>query len=633
MTERIQLINWVTFRLILPFTLLAACIFRFNLFTLIYGLFFLLVPLARSPNVYTIKRHTGGLIWALTTVSGIFMLAQIAFQIALAARKPYGHEFPNCGMPSRRTSRSGKRKLEDSLVGKAHCDGSSAKSSNGHFGDSDVPSTSAGQPKRRSMRSSAGKRFPVTFKTSLTTDSEDDVDQSSNAALDVQDDSLVVETPQAVERMRVGKRIVSGKKRVLGTLRKMRKNEDDAEELTKLLRAKRAHFKAKSDAMEKKTKSLNKLQQRVKKAKAAMSKVQAELKVERRLIKGTSMEMELIKTEIQTKKQAVEALRFWADRISFGDLPNEVESLVLEMLDFFHRFRVRRVCRRWNFLLSAPVITSHAFLDLTVATAANRRIYRSRVYYLNKMGDGLAEQVFPRIHALTFLCSGTTSSDSYFVRAFGARCTGVTSVTIANLLIDVQSLFDFFSPILQKTPVALRNVFVTALPPPLYAAWPMTLKRIVNDWYVRLPSSVIIATWEELTAIVDRLVWPFPQSQLEWLAKYAPALNAYPDVIEWLEERGEYSHYANLISFERRQIVCSNHKHFCDSLPLSVYQELPGSIRCLIALCILQLPTPDLQPPPVEFVFEKYLYTKHRKTIPPRVDDAHCRHGIVALTL
>ncbi|OQV21463.1 Piezo-type mechanosensitive ion channel component 1 [Hypsibius exemplaris] len=112
MTERIQLINWVTFRLILPFTLLAACIFRFNLFTLIYGLFFLLVPLARSPNVYTIKRHTGGLIWALTTVSGIFMLAQIAFQIALAARKPYGHEFPNCSLNDNITRQVGLYRLD-----------------------------------------------------------------------------------------------------------------------------------------------------------------------------------------------------------------------------------------------------------------------------------------------------------------------------------------------------------------------------------------------------------------------------------------------------------------------------------------------------------------------------------------
>ena len=37
---------------------IAACIFRFNLFTLIYGLFFLLVPLARSPNAYTIRRKS-----------------------------------------------------------------------------------------------------------------------------------------------------------------------------------------------------------------------------------------------------------------------------------------------------------------------------------------------------------------------------------------------------------------------------------------------------------------------------------------------------------------------------------------------------------------------------------------------
>ena len=40
--------------------------------------------------------HTGGLIWALTTASGLFMLTQIAFQIALAARKPYGKNFIYC---------------------------------------------------------------------------------------------------------------------------------------------------------------------------------------------------------------------------------------------------------------------------------------------------------------------------------------------------------------------------------------------------------------------------------------------------------------------------------------------------------------------------------------------------------
>jgi hypothetical protein len=112
MTERILLINWVTFRLILPFTLLAACIFRFNLFSLAYGLFFLLVPLARSPNVYTIKRHTGGLIWALTSASGLFMLTQIGFQIALGIRKPYGHEFPNCSLNDNITRQIGLYRLD-----------------------------------------------------------------------------------------------------------------------------------------------------------------------------------------------------------------------------------------------------------------------------------------------------------------------------------------------------------------------------------------------------------------------------------------------------------------------------------------------------------------------------------------
>ncbi|GAU96230.1 hypothetical protein RvY_07704-3 [Ramazzottius varieornatus] len=112
MTEQLILLNWLTFRLILPFALLAACVFRFNLFTLIYGLFFLLVPLARSPNAYTIRRHTGGLIWALTTVSGVFMLAQVVFQIYLAANKPYGHQFPNCSLNENITRQVGLYRLD-----------------------------------------------------------------------------------------------------------------------------------------------------------------------------------------------------------------------------------------------------------------------------------------------------------------------------------------------------------------------------------------------------------------------------------------------------------------------------------------------------------------------------------------
>ncbi|OQV25114.1 hypothetical protein BV898_00806 [Hypsibius exemplaris] len=77
-------------------------------------------------------------------------------------------------------------------------------------------------------------------------------------------------------------------------------------------------------------------------------------------------------------------------------------------------------------------------------------------------------------------------------------------------------------------------------------------------------------------------------------------------------------------------LFCSEHHPydlFCDHLSAAHYSVLPRSLRTILALCILQQ---DLQPPPFEFVFDKYGFGEDRK--PHGLDDAVCRHVLPAIT-
>ncbi|CAM4623176.1 unnamed protein product [Lepidochelys olivacea] len=69
--------------LLLPFSLLAACVFRFNALSLMYLLYLLLLPWSLGPTEHTIKGHTGRLLQALLGTSILFLTAHLVFQICL----------------------------------------------------------------------------------------------------------------------------------------------------------------------------------------------------------------------------------------------------------------------------------------------------------------------------------------------------------------------------------------------------------------------------------------------------------------------------------------------------------------------------------------------------------------------
>ncbi|XP_075795990.1 piezo-type mechanosensitive ion channel component 1 isoform X2 [Pelodiscus sinensis] len=69
--------------LLLPLSLLAACVFRINALSLVYLLYLLLLPWFLGPTEHTIKGHTGRLLQALLGTSVLFLIAHLVFQICL----------------------------------------------------------------------------------------------------------------------------------------------------------------------------------------------------------------------------------------------------------------------------------------------------------------------------------------------------------------------------------------------------------------------------------------------------------------------------------------------------------------------------------------------------------------------
>lgn len=73
----------VLYWLLLPFALLAACLFRVNALSLVYLLFLLLLPWFPGPSRHSIRGHTGRLLRALLGFSLLFLAAHLTFQICL----------------------------------------------------------------------------------------------------------------------------------------------------------------------------------------------------------------------------------------------------------------------------------------------------------------------------------------------------------------------------------------------------------------------------------------------------------------------------------------------------------------------------------------------------------------------
>ncbi|XP_059941395.1 piezo-type mechanosensitive ion channel component 1 isoform X4 [Mesoplodon densirostris] len=73
----------VLYWLLLPFALLAACLFRINALSLVYLLFLLLLPWFPGPSRHSIQGHTGRLLRVLLGFSLLFLAAHLTFQICL----------------------------------------------------------------------------------------------------------------------------------------------------------------------------------------------------------------------------------------------------------------------------------------------------------------------------------------------------------------------------------------------------------------------------------------------------------------------------------------------------------------------------------------------------------------------
>ncbi|XP_030297383.1 piezo-type mechanosensitive ion channel component 1 isoform X2 [Sparus aurata] len=84
----LQVLVWLFYCFLLPTALLTACLFRFNLLSLVYFLYLLLLPWFLSPNKHTIRGHTGRFIKVVFCTSLLFVLAHICFQTVLYTYPP-----------------------------------------------------------------------------------------------------------------------------------------------------------------------------------------------------------------------------------------------------------------------------------------------------------------------------------------------------------------------------------------------------------------------------------------------------------------------------------------------------------------------------------------------------------------
>eukprot|EP00079_Xenopus_tropicalis_P024757 XP_012817734.1 PREDICTED: piezo-type mechanosensitive ion channel component 1 isoform X2 [Xenopus tropicalis] len=79
----LQVLCGVLFWLLLPGSLLAACLFRYNSLSLVYLFYLLLLPWFAGPNPCSMRGHTGRLMKALLATSILFLCAHLIFQICL----------------------------------------------------------------------------------------------------------------------------------------------------------------------------------------------------------------------------------------------------------------------------------------------------------------------------------------------------------------------------------------------------------------------------------------------------------------------------------------------------------------------------------------------------------------------
>ncbi|XP_057703388.1 piezo-type mechanosensitive ion channel component 1 isoform X1 [Corythoichthys intestinalis] len=84
----LQLIVSFIYCLVLPLVLLTACLLRFNILSLVYFVYLLLLPWFLCPNKHTIRGNTGHFIRAIFCTSLLFVFAHVCFQTVLYTYPP-----------------------------------------------------------------------------------------------------------------------------------------------------------------------------------------------------------------------------------------------------------------------------------------------------------------------------------------------------------------------------------------------------------------------------------------------------------------------------------------------------------------------------------------------------------------
>nr|XP_033798454.1 piezo-type mechanosensitive ion channel component 1 isoform X2 [Geotrypetes seraphini] len=79
----LQVLAAFCYWIVLPLSLLAGCLFRYNVLSLVYLLYLLLLPWFLGPSEHSMKGHTGRLLKALLGTSILFIIAHVTFQVCL----------------------------------------------------------------------------------------------------------------------------------------------------------------------------------------------------------------------------------------------------------------------------------------------------------------------------------------------------------------------------------------------------------------------------------------------------------------------------------------------------------------------------------------------------------------------
>ncbi|OQV18024.1 hypothetical protein BV898_07965 [Hypsibius exemplaris] len=350
------------------------------------------------------------------------------------------------------------------------------------------------------------------------------------------------------------------------------------------------------------------------------------------------------------------------------DFPDELLVRLFLYLDFGSQHKLRRVCRRWCFLLRLPEFGLHL-------NVFGNSLYKSPQWkLLRREADAIEQQLHPHPYyyrggeplgySLNLRCARTliyhavephhvvfgsvlkaVDATADFLLSLVRMLPGLTSVQLVGLRIANLKEYSHWASILPrdcyyvKDPqvgwryqervrddlqVALVRCYASAWPQPKLtgvntdrakAASP-TLQKLValyESQHAYVPLSGIVVAGQpfnlkEAHKQLGTLLWPFGSRDHKieaWLAENVHRLNGNRDLLNLL---GSVSKWVNPLnnSFENT-ILCANHHEFCCSCEeVETYKEMDGSLCHLLADCILRLNDQEVTPLPQKFKFQRF---------------------------